>query len=259
MVAQRVLDHPAALTECLDLRAVDVRKFEAAFLVRESDLVSEQLQLAREIGAIRGADQLGMLEEFFVGERPPLPVAAFRHVHDDHVRMQLRVLGPRQFVLERRRNQVACLLTMAPAPHLLARMCVFFHQRDRSAHCLVVRFDDGLVPRDQRLQGDAFRGGEREVPAVPLRGLACFERLRYTASVRQPPFEQRPKARLVHFALQPELLGTSAQPDATPFFRVVVVLRREIVCRVGRTPDGVMGQHRVTRKSPDAAPGSAAE
>ena len=148
MVAQRVFDHLAALAECLDLRAVDVRQLEAPVLVREPDLIPKQLQLAGETGAVRGADQLGMLEQFFIGEGPPLPVAALRHVHDDHVRMQLRVLGAREFVLEGRGYQIAGPLAMAPAPYLLARIDVSFHQCDRGAHRLVVRFDNGLIAAD---------------------------------------------------------------------------------------------------------------
>ena len=89
----------------------------------------KSLQVAREAGAVRCAEQLRMLEQFFVRERPPLPVAPLGHVHDDHVRMQLRVLRARQLVLKRRCDEVAGMLAMTDAEHLLARYCVPFHQR----------------------------------------------------------------------------------------------------------------------------------
>ena len=124
---------------------------------------------------------------------------ALGHVHDDHVRMQLRVLGARQLMLERRSDEIAGALAMAHAGDLLAADGVTLHQRDRVAHRLVVGFDDRLVAGNQRLQGDALGRGEREVPPVALGCLARFEGRWNAPTVGQAAFEQRSKMDRANF------------------------------------------------------------
>src|SRR2546428_227107 len=98
-----VMSMLSSITDWRSVRcAMDVPHAERPSLVARPHFAARRWGGAREAGAARGAEHVSMLELFFVGERPPLPVAPLGHVHDDHVRMQLRVLRARQLVLKRR-------------------------------------------------------------------------------------------------------------------------------------------------------------
>jgi hypothetical protein len=114
--------------------------------------------------------------------------------------MQLRVLGARKFMLERRGNEITAVLAMTRAGDLLAGDGVLLHQRECVAHGLVMGFDDRLVAPDQCLHRHALRRREREVPPVALGSRLGFEGDRDTPAVRQAAFEERSKPRRVHFA-----------------------------------------------------------
>jgi len=203
------------VTERLDLRAVDVRKFEAAFHCPWTSRISYPSSCSSRARSARYAARSAcMLEEFFVGERPPLP-------------------SPRSVMF----MTTTCVCNCGPWPATVRAgiaaatslpfahdgscptpSCAHvrvFHQGDRSAHCLVVRFDDGLVPATSACKETLF-GRRREVPAVPLASWLVFERLRYTASVRQPPFEAASESAPGPLRPPARALGTSAQPEGHP-------------------------------------------
>ncbi len=159
-LVQVLLDGGAALAEGAHLLLTDVGQLEAPIHVGQPHAVAQLLHLARQLGAVERAQQHLVPIHRLVVQGPPLSVGALGRVDEDAVRVQLRVAGPAQVMLEARRQEVAgCRrrgLSRFGDPAGRKRLRI----RQCPIHRVLMRLDQAHVPTHQGLQGDRLRRAE---------------------------------------------------------------------------------------------------
>ena len=197
---------------------------------------------------VAGGEPVALQDRLAV-ERPPLPIArTLRHVGDDHVRVQVRVLRPAGAVLVRggdEADRMFAAASLRPATDHARLVLEIGKRRLPSGQVRLIHRAPRLLVAKRVQQADALRHAEDEVEAGHRRQLLHLQlalaairvdpldrdppRLRMPAQlflgVRVDAANQPAEFPLVHEPLQLELSGAAARPDAGRLAaaRVVVV------------------------------------
>ena len=161
-------DLAAPRRELVQQRARVARDLEARNPAdhRRLDAQAQLDQPPRQLLAVIGADQLHVAADLRRLHAPPLPGPVARHVGQDAVRVQLRVLVPARQVPEPRRHQAVRRHPGAPARRrvVAARLQQLgLDPVQRRPDCRVVGPQHPAVAVEQRLQRHRLRRRQREI------------------------------------------------------------------------------------------------
>ena len=134
-----------------------------------------QLEAELRLVEVAGREPVG-LEQRFAVERAPCPVGAPRHVGDDHVRVQVRILRSRRSVPVRGGDEPGAAFAndavLALARHARLTLEVAERRLPRGEVRLVDRVRD-LSAAERVQQADALRRREHEVVAGDGESVFC--------------------------------------------------------------------------------------
>ena len=231
----------ATLTEMLDLLTSDPHHFKIALVIGPLQRVAQRLQPVSQFGGVdRPDDALGVVD-FLVGERAPLPVLALGGVHDDGMRVGLRVQVAARVVAEHAHHQVAGLDRIQLAVlHLPGEGKFALGVPERRLHGGFMRLPDFLAAIDFREQRNTLGRRKREVDPRPViqlffaGGIVSDPLAQFLAA--ELAFQRRHKIALFDFPLKPQRPRALAEPRGflqALVLGVVVVLREVVQRRAG--------------------------